>query len=190
MTTITVELLTCPFCGGDAETDTHSADCYFTVYADMLAKAERNADLSGVPAVLKAWNRRALLAEQPQAGAGQAAPGVTVLIDRDKLQGLLWYADRLLEDVNIGARFAGSVAPDAVHSDADYLAATELLAAPQPAARQEQGDEVRRLREALMAIQSSTLRFIERGVAPGRITVNHWHETAESALTTNQERKG
>ena len=53
------ELKPCPFCGGDAETDTHTEECYFTVSKDMRAKVAHNADMSLVSAVLRAWNQRA-----------------------------------------------------------------------------------------------------------------------------------
>lgn len=56
-----------------------------------------------------------------------AEPG-GVVVARDKLQGLLWYADQLLADVNAGARYAGCTAADAEHSDADYLELRQLLA--------------------------------------------------------------
>lgn len=55
------ELLPCPFCGGDAADNVHAENCYFTLHNDMAA----NSDLSQAPAVLKAWNRRAALAQQP-----------------------------------------------------------------------------------------------------------------------------
>ena len=58
--------------------------------------------------------------------AGQVEESV-VAVPRDKLQGLLWYADQLLAEVNAGARYAGSTAAEAEHSDVDYLELSALL---------------------------------------------------------------
>lgn len=55
----TVFLLPCPFCGSDARNDAHADDCYFTLYKGLQNAPE--ADLSMVPDVLSAWNRRAAI---------------------------------------------------------------------------------------------------------------------------------
>jgi hypothetical protein len=56
---MTDNLLPCPFCGGDARNDAHADDCYFILHKAMVNAP--NADLSMVPDVLKAWNRRTAL---------------------------------------------------------------------------------------------------------------------------------
>ena len=61
MTDNLTPLLPCPFCGGDARNDAHADDCYFILHKAMVNAP--NADLSMVPDVLKAWNRRAALAQ-------------------------------------------------------------------------------------------------------------------------------
>ncbi|WP_122408937.1 hypothetical protein [Pseudomonas viridiflava] len=54
-------LLPCPFCNGDAGVPNHADDCYFTLSAQL--KESSASDLSLVPDVLRAWNRRAILAQ-------------------------------------------------------------------------------------------------------------------------------
>lgn len=61
MTEYLPPLLPCPFCGGDARNDAHADDCYFILHKAMVNAP--NADLSMVPDVLKAWNRRAAIAQ-------------------------------------------------------------------------------------------------------------------------------
>ena len=51
------ELLPCPFCGSDARNDAHADDCYFVLHKALNSAPE--ADISLIPKVLDAWNRRA-----------------------------------------------------------------------------------------------------------------------------------
>ncbi|MNP16477.1 hypothetical protein D3C76_1088700 [compost metagenome] len=58
-------LLPCPFCGAPAHSiraTKHAEDCYFL--ADERLRNAKNADLSGVPAVLRGWNKRHIPADQ------------------------------------------------------------------------------------------------------------------------------
>lgn len=57
----------CPFCGCEGGR-VHSADCFLSLYKAFLLAAQQNADLSGAPGVIKAWNRRAALSAPPAAG--------------------------------------------------------------------------------------------------------------------------
>jgi hypothetical protein len=51
------ELKPCPFCGNEMHKYKHADDCYFTLHA-AISKAP-DGDLSLIPDVLDAWNRRA-----------------------------------------------------------------------------------------------------------------------------------
>lgn len=59
------ELKACPFCGGDANAapeSQHYPGCYFDVLASL--RAAKGGDISLVPEVLRAWNRRAQMPSQ------------------------------------------------------------------------------------------------------------------------------
>jgi len=72
------ELLPCPFCGGDSHArpeEQHEPGCYFIILARL--KAAPRGDISLVPELLAAWNRRAT----PSPGKADAER-LAFLIDR------------------------------------------------------------------------------------------------------------
>lgn len=79
------DLLPCPFCGGDAYTETYiieaaagCRECQFKV-----TREHRPYEYDGLPKVIAAWNRRALPAVQPdprEAALRAALDGLLTLV--------------------------------------------------------------------------------------------------------------
>jgi hypothetical protein len=60
----------CPFCGGSGTPSIHSDDCYFT--ARQKVREAAPADLSMVPDLIAAWNRRTPSSSHPAEGERQS----------------------------------------------------------------------------------------------------------------------
>lgn len=79
------DLMDCPFCGAIADESGehhHEEDCFFSAYDRLLSA--KNSDLSGVPAVLLGWNKRAIPADQ-------------VLVSRELLERVAAYTETLYD---------------------------------------------------------------------------------------------
>lgn len=123
---------------------------------ELLEQVITELEPSGDPHWL-AQELRALLAEQPQDGAGQSGAAVEAFC---------------------GCRIVHS------QKNGDILVQCTQHVAAQPPARHEQGDEVRRLREAL-----TELRDTMRLYFPGENPAGHkaLMERADAALTHSQQ---
>lgn len=101
------------------------------------------------------------MVEQPQAGAGQAPVLVeAVAVTKEDDDGEL-YLDWLIEGGICALESAGTLLLVAHGKVTDDEGGGEVYTAPQPPARHDQGDEVRRLREALEAIQSRASNLMD-----------------------------
>lgn len=190
MTTITVELLPCPFCGERPELEKVGRDWWRIkhphVIECLLDSIEFDYPQSDEDLACGAgdWNRRALLAEHPQAGAGQAE----IAAERSPNE---WFA--LVMNAAAELEDAANCLHDTEAKQKAIGAASyyrmQANSAPQPAARQEHGDEVRRLREALTTAANRLDRLTLE--VPG----GYWREqaaewTAETRAALTQSPKG
>lgn len=179
------------------------------VERELLEQITAPGDRIGNPAFWGALDKiSTLLSEQPQAGAGRAEPVVPDAAQWPTTPGIesfqaayltkrVWELSAELEALKTqkpvawgapNSRITESLLFIELLHSTDGCQYPELLVplylAPQPAARHDQGDEVRRLREALKQAEKNERH---RNNAETRYWCDQYKQLAKAALTHSQQ---